>query len=759
MFDAADLIALPELIGARNASSGLRESSVEVPGTAGNEHDETTSLSEGTPRHVVEACAMGGDNVALAMSDGELCHTKLSRLTEPVLAEERQQCPNQPNRPNWSSWPSKHGSVLHLQYDPAHGALVTLEHGTTAAGDQVFLGRYHRQAHRLAEPAPAEPHGGASEGTSNGASQRASEGAIEGMPWVGCSIPLAMSHACIAVCPFRGWAAVCTGSVVNLWAVARAGLDPSNGASGGVTGSSRSKQAPLGFEHALAVDLTALFGVRRGVGKDGGAKHIALLGNTLAVATDHAVFLLGLSFDVKGKSIFSLPLVKGTTPVTDGTTPPTPTTSRADSQPPSPTTPQSHSSRSTARDKSSASSRSSASSTHKSHTNDFPPKGASRGSGLSSNSARGDRGSTSRRALLSESRKDSGRWRSERGDSGRDGAVEGKVLDAEDMVLCVLRPGGDEGERGVDGSAQSPPLLRAFSDDWEAFRARGHRNSQPWELETEPVLMDSQSVSLPVTGNPTVLDRVGDCEVVLARRVGSGEVVKELHLLPVSASDDGCPDVNSHGGVPCPSPDCCRFVLLTSKSATVCLVCAGRATSSAAPQTPPAISRASYFGSTLSQTPTSSPHTLSRGEGSGRNDGFTRGGHASQGVSNRSPVGGRRGLRLDGDASEQGGNAATADGAEHDAAHQVVVYLRRSCRFNSDLVRASMASGFLFVLTVEGLEVWTFPSDKPPVADQRRGHWCADSRAGGGQGMALFSSPDPSPRPCLLHVQKLEVSG
>lgn len=86
--------------------------------------------------------------------------------------------------------------------------------------------------------------------------------------------------------------------------MARAGLEASNGATGGATGPSRSKQAPLGFEHALAVDLTALFGGRGQVGKDGGAKHIALLGNTLAVATDHAVFLLGLSFDVKGKATF-----------------------------------------------------------------------------------------------------------------------------------------------------------------------------------------------------------------------------------------------------------------------------------------------------------------------------------------------------------------------------------------------------------------------------------------------------------------------
>lgn len=99
---------------------------------------------------------------------------------------------------------------------------------------------------------------------------------------------------------------------------------------------------------------------------------------------------------------------------------------------------------------------------------------------------------------------------------------------ASQLFISVLARDGDR-------SAQSPPLLRAFSDDWEAFRARGHRSTHPWELETEPVLTDSSSMSLPVTGNSTVLDSVGDCEVVLARRVGPGELVKELHLLPVSA--------------------------------------------------------------------------------------------------------------------------------------------------------------------------------------------------------------------------------
>lgn len=42
-------------------------------------------------------------------------------------------------------------------------------------------------------------------------------------------------------------------------------------------------------------------------------------------------------------------------------------------------------------------------------------------------------------------------------------------------------------------------------------------------------------LSLPATGNPAVVDRVGGCDVVLARRVGVGEVVRELHLLPVKS--------------------------------------------------------------------------------------------------------------------------------------------------------------------------------------------------------------------------------
>lgn len=62
----------------------------------------------------------------------------------------------------------------------------------------------------------------------------------------------------------------------------------------------RQAEAPVGFEHALSVDLAELVGAKDGMGKGVGAKHIALHGNLLAVATDHAVFLVHLSFDVKG---------------------------------------------------------------------------------------------------------------------------------------------------------------------------------------------------------------------------------------------------------------------------------------------------------------------------------------------------------------------------------------------------------------------------------------------------------------------------
>lgn len=81
---------------------------------------------------------------------------------------------------------------------------------------------------------------------------------------------------------------------------------------------------------------------------------------------------------------------------------------------------------------------------------------------------------------------------------------------------------------------QPPPVLRAFDDDWEAFRTRNEQSRDPWELENTPLAKDSPPLSLPVTANPAVLDHADRCDVVLARRVGAGEVVREVHLLPVA---------------------------------------------------------------------------------------------------------------------------------------------------------------------------------------------------------------------------------
>ena len=60
------------------------------------------------------------------------------------------------------------------------------------------------------------------------------------------------------------------------------------------------------------MDLAELVGATGGMGaakgKGGGARHVALYGNLLAVATDHAMFLLHLTFDVKGEQARAVPL-------------------------------------------------------------------------------------------------------------------------------------------------------------------------------------------------------------------------------------------------------------------------------------------------------------------------------------------------------------------------------------------------------------------------------------------------------------------
>lgn len=52
---------------------------------------------------------------------------------------------------------------------------------------------------------------------------------------------------------------------------------------------------------------------------------------------------------------------------------------------------------------------------------------------------------------LAGRRKGAGKTGSERAGGARDGLAEGAVSEADDMVLCVLHPGEEEGGRGADG--------------------------------------------------------------------------------------------------------------------------------------------------------------------------------------------------------------------------------------------------------------------------------------------------------------------
>lgn len=79
--------------------------------------------------NVVEACAMAGDNIALALTDGRLCHGNLSRILKLDAKSVDGDDPFEGGRARsgWSTWNSRHGKVLELHHSPAHDALMTLE--------------------------------------------------------------------------------------------------------------------------------------------------------------------------------------------------------------------------------------------------------------------------------------------------------------------------------------------------------------------------------------------------------------------------------------------------------------------------------------------------------------------------------------------------------------------------------------------------------------------------------------------------------
>lgn len=134
MFDKADLFDLPGLetnsvpiasrIGAGGAFSAavLREADdfVGVGGNHLSEEFRSAPSSNANGPHVIEACAMDDENIALALSDGRLCHADLSRSDEPLSSPAR-------SWPDWEQWPAKHGSVKQLTFSPVDGALMTLE--------------------------------------------------------------------------------------------------------------------------------------------------------------------------------------------------------------------------------------------------------------------------------------------------------------------------------------------------------------------------------------------------------------------------------------------------------------------------------------------------------------------------------------------------------------------------------------------------------------------------------------------------------
>lgn len=139
---------------------------------------------------------------------------------------------------------------------------------------------------------------------------------------------------------------------------------------------------------------------------------------------------------------------------------------------------------------------------------------------------------------------------------------------------------------------------------------------------------------------------------------------------------------NSFGKTISPAARSCRFVLLTSKGVTVCLVCVNPPASTKTPASPSS-SRSSSAASLSSLPPPSATTASSRGEGGGMDDGYTGTGNAF--LRGATPSGGsRRGYGRSGDVGGGSGDGSTEGMRRR-------VFLRHSCRFNHDLMRASIA--------------------------------------------------------------------
>lgn len=104
---------------------------------------------------------------------------------------------------------------------------------------------------------------------------------------------------------------LCCWVEVNLWAVTH----PSIALAGAmeVAGQDSEAHAPQQrFEHALAINVTNLLGDEASTGDGDGrdVKLVSVLGNILAIATELAVFVISMNFDVKGETMTRTFLLK-----------------------------------------------------------------------------------------------------------------------------------------------------------------------------------------------------------------------------------------------------------------------------------------------------------------------------------------------------------------------------------------------------------------------------------------------------------------
>lgn len=78
-------------------------------------------------------------------------------------------------------------------------------------------------------------------------------------------------------------------------------------------------------------------------------------------------------------------------------------------------------------------------------------------------------------------------------------------------------------------STGASSLLRRFDDDWQGHSPEAPGNRHHIELASDSDVLD---VHLPMHGNSSVMNHVKECKVVLGRRIGPGEVVRDVQLLP-----------------------------------------------------------------------------------------------------------------------------------------------------------------------------------------------------------------------------------